>query len=244
VDAVNKLSALMALSMLAGLCMPWAAQADDIVTLTYQGMPLTGTYSSAVSGLPTADPFVTSLFTGSMMGSVVLRADPDALAGYDLLTYNFSYNFSLDGSGDASGVDIGFDSAPTPVMIYAGNCIGSGNCIGIYSSNGVITGADIDLRDNFRPVSPVEGVIGPNGDSASFVDAGCSFGVATSPRPTYTGPTCVSYLTAANSTAGMWSVSSTATPEIDPGTAGTALTLLAGFAAIMRGRRRIAVEST
>ncbi|HEV2704271.1 MAG TPA: hypothetical protein VGV09_21780, partial [Steroidobacteraceae bacterium] len=45
------------------------------------------------------------------------------------------------------------------------------------------------------------------------------------------GSSIEAYLLVPNSVA-------TAAPEIDPGMAGTALTLLAGFAAIMGGRRR------
>jgi hypothetical protein len=47
-------------------------------------------------------------------------------------------------------------------------------------------------------------------------------------------------LTATSSSPGSWTVAGASAPEIDPATAGSALTLLAGFAAMMRGRRRAA----
>jgi hypothetical protein len=194
--------------------------------------PVTGTYTSAVSGLPTADPYLTSPFMGTITGSVVF--DETQLAAYHEIATT-SYNFTLTGSGSASSINIGFVSAPTPALVVqGGNCSGSFEFICVNSSSGVITGASVGLLDNFFPVDPVQVSIGAQGDSASFVSGACSFGAAISPGPTYTGQTCISYLTASNSTAGKWTVTSTAAPEIDPASSGSALTLLAGFAAMMR----------
>lgn len=235
---MQKLNAFVAVSILASLCAPFAANADDIVTLTYQSAPLTGTYTSAVSGLLTADPYVTAPLIGTITGSVVF--DETELASSGAIGAE-SYSFTLTGSGSANGINIGFDSSPTPALIIiGGNCSGSATFICVNSSNGVITGASVGLLDNFFPTDPVQVSIGPQGDSASLVSGACTFGVETSTGPTYTGRTCISYLTASNSTAGKWTVTSTAAPEIDPGTAGSALTLLAGFAAMVRGRRRVA----
>jgi hypothetical protein len=234
---MHKLSAFATVSVLAGLCAPWAANADDIVTLTYQGVPMTGTYESAVSGLPTADPFVTSPFTGTVTGSVVF--DETLLAGGPVGPS--SYSFTLTGSGSATGIDISFISAPaTPLVFEDTNCYLGGNCISVSTTNGVITGANVGLLNNLFSAEPVQLSIGPQGDTASFVSTSCASGAAESPGPIYTGPTCTSFLTAANSTAGTWTVASTAAPEIDPAAAASALTLLAGWVAIVRGRKRAA----
>src|SRR5580658_4375947 len=114
---MRKLSALVAALMLAGLCAPLAANADDIVTLTYQSAPLTGTYTTIVSGLPISDPFTSGAFTGTVSGSVVYDQTLFSQDGY--LTAPISYNFTLTGSG---GVNFGFFSSPVPCGVQNG-CI-------------------------------------------------------------------------------------------------------------------------
>jgi hypothetical protein len=221
--------------MLAGLCAPLAAEADEIVTLTYQSAPLTGTYTTIVSGLPISDPFISGAFTGTVSGSVIYDQTLFSQAGYFA---PISYNFTLTGSG---GVNFGFVSAPGP-------CI---DCIAIISSNGVITGAQVDLVNNatseiFTPpmISFTVLTIGPQGDSASVSGRNCSndqeYYEILFASPTYPGSTGVCSVQASSSMAGTWTETSTAAPEIDPATAGSALTLLVGLAAIMRGRRRVA----
>ncbi len=66
-------------------------------------------------------------------------------------------------SSDA-GENVSFISAPAPAFVELnGNCKTSFNCIGTNSSNGVITGANDSLLNNFTPTSPVQGIIGPSG---------------------------------------------------------------------------------
>lgn len=234
---MNKLSGFVAVSMVVAVCAPFTANADDIVTLNYQSAPLTGTYSSLVSGLPAADPFVNSTFTGTLDASVVFDETQLALNSE---TGAISYNFTLNGTGAAAGVSLGFDSYPVPIYVYQG-CRAGDYAIGICSSNGGVTGATVDIAVSQGVESMASSFsnlsIGPLGDAATVENTGCGAALQGTTGTTYTGPSMgVCYLQAANSTAGSWTVASA--PEIDPGTAGSALTLLAGFAAMVRGRRR------
>ncbi|HEV2700822.1 MAG TPA: hypothetical protein VGV09_04270 [Steroidobacteraceae bacterium] len=230
---MNKLSGLVvAVSTLAGLCAPWAANADDIVSLSYQNT-LTGTYSSLVSGLPLPFPFQTATYTGTLNGSVVFDETQVASGA----TAPISYSFTLDGTGNSTGLNVGFDSFPTPVYVYPG-CNGTYS-IGSCSSNGAVTGATVEFSEIGLSPVPITLSIEPQGDAVNFLNSGCALALEGASGATYTGPSMsICSLQAANSTAGTWSVTSTAAPEIDPGTAGSALTLLAGLAALARGRRR------
>jgi hypothetical protein len=99
-------------------------------------------------------------------------------------------------------------------------------------ASGSVVGATISWSDEgYGPdPSPTQFSVGGNsGDSFSSY-SNCNF------------PTSFSRcgLTLSNSTQGTWTVTSAAAPEVDPANAGSALTLLAGLAAIMRARRRLA----
>jgi hypothetical protein len=174
---MNKSSTVLAVSMLGALCAPLAAEADDIVDLSYQSAPLTGTYTELVSGLPSSNPFVTAAYSGTMTGSAVLPEQPDGDYGV------VSYSFVLTGTGSSTGVNAGFDTYPTPIMAYSGNCNGATNCIGLYTTNGVITGANVDLRDTGIETDPVQAIIGPQGDSVNVqLGVTCSTTAAIAPR--------------------------------------------------------------
>lgn len=237
---MNKLSGFVAVSTLAGLCASFAAHADDIVTLSYQSAPLVGNYSTLPTGLPNTSPLPGASFIGTISGTVMFDATTLAQAGF---VTSFTDTFQLTGSG---GVDVGFDSGLQPTMLSFTNlsCANSSGSICVTSDGGVITGATVGLVDSVYHGSPSQLSIGAQGDSAFYLFAstqGTCGNIASEgpPGATYTGPTISPCsVVAASSTPGTWTVASTSAPEIDPGSAASALTLLAGFAALMRGRRR------
>jgi hypothetical protein len=146
--------------------------------------------------------------------------------------------------------DVEFGStAPTFITsaaFYSGNdaCANAMNTICVITQNGVITGAGVGLVNNAYHSSPTQLSIGPLGDSASYL-FGTTLGSCENYQRvfdtggTYTGDTISPCsVQASSSVAGTWTVSTTNAPEMDPGFAGSAFTLLAGCLAILRGRRR------
>jgi hypothetical protein len=229
---MNKLGVCVAVSMLAGLCAPLAAHADDIVTLAYQSAVLTGTYTYLPTGLTSAAPSLPSAsFSGTIAGSVVFDET-------EILENHFvgpiSYSFTLSGVG----ASVSFAST-APALVFFGNCAGSENCIGLTADDGVVTGATVGLLQNSYHAPESQLSIGLNGDSASFVNGDAVGTCMLYEVETYTGPTVSPCrLNASSSTAGTWTVSNAYAPEIDPASAGSGLTLLAGSLAMMRGRKR------
>jgi hypothetical protein len=230
---------------LAGLCTPWGANADDIVTLTYHSAPLTGSYTYLPSGMTwdTFDPPLPSApFTGFVSGTVIFDATSLSVGG---ATGPISADFELAGAG-TNAVDL-YSTAPP--LIYNGPCsyYRGTACIGISSDNGVITGATVGFDgDTYHaPITTLS--IQPGGDSASFLWAstrGTCQNLVTETSPgvyTYNG-TAINpcSIQASSSMAGTWTVKSTEAPELDPGATGSGLTLLAGCVALLLGRRRAA----
>jgi hypothetical protein len=235
------LAAGIALSLAS---LPLTANADELVTLSYQSALLTGSYSYLPTGLSDSALLPSSPFTGTLSGSVLFDETTLALNG---VVSPISYDLELMGSG---GLDIGFGST-APIFLFdvtsefeAASCAGSSNNICVITQNGVITAASVGLVSNFYHSPPTQLSIGPQGDSAFYQFATTmgtceNYQLTFDTGSTYTGNTispCV--VQASSATAGKWTVSSTNAPEIDPGFAGSGLTLLAGCLAILRGRRR------
>ncbi|HEY4340136.1 MAG TPA: hypothetical protein VGM97_09345 [Steroidobacteraceae bacterium] len=236
---------LVAAIALAGICSPWGANADDIVTLDYQSAPLTGSYTYLPSGMTwnTFDPPLPSApFTGFISGTVVF--DETSLNVGGLIGPIFA-DFELAGTG-TNAVDL-YSTAPP--LIYNGPCSYSrgADCIGLSSDNGAITGATVGFDGDAYHGTITTLSIQPSGDSASFLLAstqGTCQNLVNETSPgvyTYTGaPISPCSVQASSSMAGTWTVKTTSAPEIDPGAAGSGLTLLAGCLALLRGRRRAA----
>lgn len=212
------------------------------VTLDYIDQ-VSGTFTSLPSGWtstePLAQPLPTSTFDGSLSGS---------------LTYTLSngvYVLTADGFNvtGASGPQ-GFGSGPSTFSYGSGGpnfCAGVGSCIDVEGPAGAPTGATVNLAFNPYNGSVTQLNISASGVSASY-ELGGTLGPCvdrfvpspTAPTMVYNGPSiAVCTLTATSSSPGTWTVASANAPEIDPGMAASALTLLAGCVAMMRGRKRI-----
>jgi hypothetical protein len=230
--------------VLLGACVPVIANADEFVTLNYQSTVLTGDYSYLPTGISNSGPIPSAPFTGILTGSVLFDETTLALNG---VAGPISYDFELTGSG-VTDVEFG-STAPTFITyaaFYSGNdaCANAMNTICVITQNGVITGAGVGLINNAYHSSPTQLSIGPLGDSASYLFGttlgGCeSYQRVFDTGSTYTGDTISPcYVQASDAAAGTWTVSTTNAPEMDPGFAGSGLTLLAGCLAVLRGRRR------
>jgi hypothetical protein len=228
------------LAVLACILGPLTANADEIEQLTYTSALLLGTSTSLPTGLQNNAPLPVAPFQGMITGSVVFDATQ---LGQDSVTGAISYSFLLSGAG---GTSVGFYST-VPVIIALG-CGGGTNCIGLTPTtgrDGAYTGATVDLLGDAYHAPESQVVIGPTGDYATYSLAGTSDYCPSqvdqgNPGGTYSGRTInPCSLKASSSTAGTWVVSSTQAPEIDPGMAGSGMTLLAGCLAILRGRKRV-----
>jgi hypothetical protein len=225
-------------------------------TLDYQNNLVSGTYTSLPPGTTTTNPFTVSLpeasFTGSLTGYLTYTATTSS-SGF--------HGYTLDGEAftlsGANGTQVGFINGPMPLSYFGPTAPG---VIGFYddsidgstvvqTQDGNPTGATVSIQNTTYHASPTQLSIGANGVSASYelatVNGGCTnqFEPAFSPGGAsyvYNGPgISVCSLTATSSSAGTWTVASTNAPEIDPGMAGSALTLLAGCVAMMRSRGRV-----
>jgi hypothetical protein len=213
------------------------------ITLDYQNNLVSGTYTSLPPGLTSTleygQTFPEAAFTGSLSG---------------FITYSTSggiadAEFTLAG---ANGTQLVFIDAPSPLTDYGngGICDSFGNCTNVQSSNGSPVSATVNIADvNGRGGAISQLNTTPGGVSLSWEwsssNGGCGNQFLPENMPggdfIYNGagiPVCS--LTATSSSPGSWTVAGVSAPEIDPATAGSALTLLAGFAAMMRGRRRAA----
>jgi hypothetical protein len=234
----------------ASVYVPLAARADEIVTLTYQSAPLTGSYTYLPTGFtsPTEYPSLpTAPFAGVVNGSITFDDTTLSENGHGV---PMSYYFDLTGTG---GTNV-YLSPSTPVFLSTASTVPCsyaplGACIGILSDNGTVTGATVGF-DQYAYGGPYSTLsIQPGGDFATFTGPYDAVG----PCPTlvenvspgvftYSGKT-ISPCTvqSANSAPGQWTVSSTSlsssAPEIDPASAISAFTLLSGGLAVIRARR-------
>ena len=216
---VRKAFALIALVSFSSL-----ATAQDFI-LTYTG-ELTGTESTILTGAtdPTPIPF-SEAFSGFL-----------ALSGpVDNLTLDTSSGLA---SGSAapwfnSGPDAFFSSGPLFQV----------TTIGIVTQGGSIVGANVSINDS--PTSTL--TISADGAASEFAQFGSrivgdcesQLGAITNSTPgTVANPgPAIPCSFNGSTTTGTWKVTSTSAPEIDPASSLSALTLLMGVLAVMRGRR-------
>jgi hypothetical protein len=230
---LNTLTSLAAAIALASICASASAQT---FTLDYDD-PVSGTFTSLPQGWPETQPLPTRTFDGTLSGSISYTLSNNLY----VLT---AEGFTIAG---ASGVQA-FENEPFPFSNGNGGpdfCDGAGHCIDVQGPPGAPTDATVNIANN------ANGLLGQLNISASGVSASylsgslelpCTaqfFMVSGQGAPVHTGPTIpVCTLTATSASAGTWTVASADAPEIDPGTAGSALTLLAGFAAMFRSHRQ------
>jgi hypothetical protein len=184
-------------------------------TLDYQGNLMTGSQTGWNGENPVTIPA-----TGTYTAFIDISGDSSS--GWSL----GAWAIDLDGTQALAG--IGFGNTSTGQVPFPE--------ISLEEASGTVVGASINWSYMSQgPGATVEtiSVGGNSGDSFSqFGD--CDYYALSG------GGRCG--LTLSNFAPGTWTVASTATaaPEIDPATTGSALTLLAGFAAIARSRRRVA----
>jgi hypothetical protein len=230
----TKILGLLAVGLTAG---PIAANAQT-TTLDYQGTVMNGISTYLPVGQTQATPLPSADFTGTLTASLTVTG---SLSARDLTLV--SYDINLNGRSNGTIFSLTHITAGPPDVIREAqgvvpNFCDTTNCIDLTTSHGAFTGATIDLTSFSYHTSFEHVVIGPTGDSFAFLFAntnGTCENILPHDAP-YMGPTinpCTA--SASNGEAGVWTV--TRTPEIDPASAVSGLTLLLGGAAVLRGRR-------
>jgi hypothetical protein len=181
-------------------------------TLDYQGNLMTGSQTSWNGTSPVSTPA-----TGTYTAFVDVSTDST-----NAWTIG-SWGINLNGTQVLSGIGDGITGGGVPVP-----------AIDLEEANGAVVGVAIGWSFMSQgPYSTTQTLsLGQNSGDSWLQYSGCD---RLAPGG---GGLCG--LTLSDTTPGKWTVTGTAAPEIDPATAGSALTLLAGFAAMMRGRKRIA----
>ncbi len=211
-------------------------------TLDYVNQ-VSGTFTNLPPGWtstqPLSQPLPTSTFDGSLSGSVTYTLSN----GIYILT---AEEFNVTG---ASGTQY-FQDEPSPLSYGNGGpdfCDGLGHCIDVQGPVGDPIGATVNIANTAYNGGPTQLNISASGASVSYEWGGTNGTCTSQFVPSTTGPTMVyngpgipvCTLAATSSSPGTWTVASANAPEIDPGMAGSGLTLLAGCVAMMRGRRSI-----
>ena len=220
---MHRLSAFVGASMLAGLCMALPANADT-ETLTYQGNLFT---SADLSGnLTSAEENILSMNTGSVVLSTPL--------GNNLTDAVVTPQFWAFDSGTPFG-NMELNSANIPFFGLIGN---SATFEFSTDASGEITAWNVNInggrQGGTNAVVSESLTITSSGDTYAIVAANPACGVP----PGVPSPTGCYQVSESNTAGGHWGSTITAAPEIDPGVAGSALTLLAGCLAMVRGRKR------
>jgi hypothetical protein len=201
---------LAAIAMLSGSALASAGTE----TLDYQGNLMTGTQTTW-----NGESAVTNADTGTY--TAIMNVSNDGSDGWSVGSWSIDLNGAQALSGNGNGVNPG----GVPV---AG--------INLQELNGNVVGAAISWSfTSTGPFASTETInVGGSGGDSFLDQSGCS---RNAPGGGGLCPTSLS-----NSTQGTWTVAgaAAAAPEIDPASAASALTLLVGFAAIMRGRKRTA----
>jgi hypothetical protein len=232
-----------ALSVLAMQLAGSIAANAQITTLEYQGNVMSGISTYLPSGFVTSTlmpPLPTASFTGTFTASVTLSG---SISANDLLLV--SYGVNLNGSNGTSFALNNISAGQAPVIPEGAPdfCSATGSCIDLTTAKGAITGATIEFLNTPYHGSQSEVTIGPTGDSFSYLFASINgtcenmfYPVSSSSEYSYPGATinpCT--VKVSNTKAGGWTV--TRTPEIDPASAASGLTLLLASLAVLRGRR-------
>ncbi len=181
-------------------------------TLNYQGNLMTGSQTTWNGENPVIAP-ATGTYTA------LLDLSNDGVDGWSL----GSWSVDLNGAQVLYGIGYGStDGGGVPIAD-----------IGLEEANGSVVGAAISWSYASQgPGATVETIsVGSNGGDSFLQYGDCDYNAPAG------GGRCG--LSLSNLTPGTWTVTSTEAPEIDPATAGSAFTLLAGIAALVRSRRRM-----
>jgi hypothetical protein len=251
----------VAVSMFAGVCATFAARADNSTAVTYE---FTGTIITALAANDFAGP-PTGLFagdTGTVSGTFTFDfANANPALSTSVSTTGFHVeNWSGTGPGSpqpqtapgnvfsttlvgTSAGDVGLSYSTSSPGTYESSSYVDARSGTNYSGSQLYLAAEANRPDSENGTQSAFFITAPLSDldpPVSFSSSGLPVFV---PDLTYSGS--VSTVVNGTPSALYFDVTSLAVapmraPEIDPVSAGSALTLLAGFAAIIRGRRRVA----
>jgi hypothetical protein len=227
---MHRLSALLAVSMLAGISLPVDANAQS-ETLTYTGDPFTqatfsGNLSVAEANAPAMDTGTVVLSTplGDNLNDVFVTPESYAFGGGALASFYLNSGSPTVGSfGNSASFEFS-TNATGMITQWTVDVVG-----GIFAGTNSPSSAAITL--------------GMSGDTYSAFASNPSCAAppgAPTVVPCYSVSESNIDSNSPFSAAGHWQQTINQSPEIDPGMTGSGLTLLAGALAIVRGRRRVA----
>jgi hypothetical protein len=225
----------------------------QITTLDYQGYLMEGssTYLPTNFVQPINSPIVTLPTTGASGEFTAAITLSGSLSANNLVLTSYDVNFAGK-TGNESFSDGPIVPGPEPLIpLLSVSCISPDACFQLTSAKGAITGATLFFSNTDYHSSLEFARIGTSGDAFSYeyatTSGTCENMVPQGPpgNPYYAGPTInPCSVNVSNSKAGVWTVSSTAVPEIDPSSAASGLTLLVGGVAVLRARRKLAPRMT
>jgi hypothetical protein len=227
VNKMNRLGIFMVVSILAGISLPLAANANT-ETLTYTGIPFT--QATLGGNLSLAAAYAPAMDAGTVVLSTALGDNLN-----DVFVTPESYAF--EGGGPASNY---LGSATNPYVGEYGN-------VATFEfstdSTGMLTQWNVNITGGV-----FGGTNSPSSASVTLTMAGDTFSAGFS-TPSCAAPPGVtipcysifeSNINPPFSAAGHWEQTiAPQAPEMDPGMAGSGMTLLAGCLAMLRGRKRI-----
>lgn len=198
-----------ALCVAAAFALCTHAHAQQSEELTYISAPLTGTQSSYANGVLTY-----SAITGTLTGAATFSG------------------------GDLTGLDFAFDGVQFDVWSGSTPCV-DGCLLAPGEFEPVGNGQwELSYYNSPYPAPPVTLDIGPGGDTVNYlwgspVWGGCvnlANGGLTGSPPTSISPCSI---VVSGDAQGVWTPVTEATPELDPGSTGSALLLLLGGIAVL-----------
>lgn len=206
-----KVGTWIAALLTAGVPLAASAQTE---TLDYLGSPFTnltvsGNVADGLANAPLA-----------MTGQVVLSAPlGDDLSNFQVTPLSWTFSgLYLSSSGPVS-------SQPDNFAQFSVST----------DANGALTGWDVSIDAGF-----FDGTNAPSGTTLSLTDSGDTL-VSFVSGPACAAPPGISVpcfnVSESNDAPGSWSSAATRAPEIDPGSAASAFTLLLGSLLLLRGRR-------
>ena len=234
--------------LVAVACLAAAASVDaQITTLDYTGLVTSGTSSYLPDGLGYMMTLPKTGFTGEYTAQITVEG---SASNYSLQMLSYSFNFV--GTGASQGFSVNVNALPFVLENYGGldfqpqdPTVGNDYIDLLTEKNGSIIGARLNLDVQTPDEPEVDLRIGSYGDKFSYTYGsqlgGCSdlrdFG---GPKTSYSGgEISPCSIASRNKITGAWSVAKPATaPEIDAASLGSAMTLLLGGLAVVRGRRR------
>jgi hypothetical protein len=223
----------IAASCAAFVCLSTNARAAD-ATYDYTGQMMSGMGYYTVDNPSPNEPSSGSLsgYPLTLEGTITLAAPlAPNLSNFPVTPIYALFGFGIPDTGGPlilTGPDPSYAGPGVGGNVNANTALQFTSLNFSTDSTGAITGWDLAMAGTPLSFESFTATTTQSGDSAQYLNVEPNFGGVNQ------------YDVGANSTPGAWTeVTPSPAPEIDPGMAGSGLTLLAGMLAIVRGRKRV-----